>query len=45
MRRGLLAWSETEVPRAVLDARVARLQAAMTEAELVRHLLEAVGRG
>ena len=29
MRRGLIAWSEDEVPRAVLDARVARLQSAM----------------
>jgi len=29
MRRGLLAWSEAEVPRATLDARVARCQAAL----------------
>lgn len=34
MRRGLLAWSEVEVPPAVLDSRVARLQGAMAEAGL-----------
>jgi len=32
MRRGLLAWNEEEVPRAVLDARVSRLQGAMADA-------------
>ena len=32
MRRGLLAWSPDEVPPGVLDARVARCQAAMAEA-------------
>ncbi len=31
MRRGLLSWSETEVPKAVLDARVGRLQGLMRE--------------
>jgi hypothetical protein len=31
MRRGLLAWSEHEVPRAALEARVARLRAAMRD--------------
>lgn len=34
MRRGLLSWSEDEVPRSVLDARVARCQDAMAEAGL-----------
>jgi len=34
MRRGLLAWNRDEVPKAVLDARVARLQAAMADAGL-----------
>ena len=34
MRRGLLAWSEEEVPRGVLDARVARCRAAMAGAGL-----------
>ncbi len=29
MRRGLLAWSEDETPKAALEARVARMQAAM----------------
>jgi hypothetical protein len=29
MRRGLLAWSEAETPKAALEARVARMQAAM----------------
>jgi hypothetical protein len=29
MRRGLISWSENEVPAATLEARVARLQAAM----------------
>ena len=29
MRRGLLAWSEAETPKAALEARVARVQAAM----------------
>jgi Xaa-Pro aminopeptidase len=29
MRRGLISWSEEEVPRSVLDARVARCQEAM----------------
>lgn len=29
MRRGLLAWSEVETPKAALEARVARMQAAM----------------
>jgi hypothetical protein len=34
MRRGLIAWDETEVPRAALDARAARLGQAMTAAKL-----------
>jgi len=34
MRRGLLAWDRNEVPEAVLDARVARLQGAMAAAGL-----------
>ena len=34
MRRGLLAWDETEVPAAALDSRVARCQAAMADAGL-----------
>lgn len=32
MRRGLIAWSKTELPERVLDARVARTQAAMARA-------------
>jgi Xaa-Pro aminopeptidase len=39
MRRGLLAWSEKEVPKAALDARVARVQAAMADAGLGALLL------
>jgi len=38
MRRGLLAWSEEETPKAALEARVARMQAAM-KAEGVDALL------
>lgn len=38
MRRGLLAWSEDETPKAALEARVARMQAAM-KAEGVDALL------
>ena len=34
MRRGLISWSQEEMPAAVLDARVARLQAAMREQQL-----------
>ena len=34
MRRGLLAWSEAEVPKPALDDRLARLQSAMAEARL-----------
>lgn len=34
MRRGLLAWDRNEVPKAALDARVARLQGAMEDAGL-----------
>ena len=34
MRRGLISWSKDELPEAVLDARVAALQAAMAEAGL-----------
>jgi Xaa-Pro aminopeptidase len=34
VRRGLISWSRDEVPAPVLDARVARLQAAMRDAEL-----------
>lgn len=34
MRRGLIAWSEAEVPRAALEARAARLTAAMQAAKL-----------
>jgi len=34
MRRGLIAWSEAEVPRAALEARAARLTAAMRGAKL-----------
>jgi Xaa-Pro aminopeptidase len=34
MRRGLMSWSRQEMPVAQLDARLARLQAAMREAEL-----------
>jgi hypothetical protein len=34
MRRGLILWSETEVPAAVLDARVARFQKAMAAERL-----------
>ncbi len=34
MRKGLLSWDENEVPRAVLEARVARAQAGMREAGL-----------
>jgi hypothetical protein len=34
MRRGLIAWSEAEVPRAALEARVERLSAAMKRAKL-----------
>ena len=39
MRRGLIAWSEDEVPRAALETRVARLQAAMADADLGAVLL------
>jgi Xaa-Pro aminopeptidase len=34
MRRGLISWSRAELPEMVLDARVARLQAAMAQAKL-----------
>jgi hypothetical protein len=34
MRRGLISWSKTELPPSVLDARVARAQAAMAEARV-----------
>lgn len=34
MRRGLISWSKAELPTAVLDARVARAQAAMRQAGL-----------
>ncbi|MBN3807416.1 hypothetical protein GXB81_30955 [Paraburkholderia sp. Ac-20336] len=34
MRRGLISWSREEVPQAILEARVARLQQAMREARL-----------
>ena len=34
MRRGLISWSKSELPEAVLDARVARVQAAMIPAGL-----------
>lgn len=34
MRRGLISWSRTELPPSVLDARVARAQAAMNEARV-----------
>ena len=34
MRRGLIAWSKTELPPSVLDARVARTQAAMADARI-----------
>ena len=33
MRRGLIAWSRAELPEVTLDARVARVQAAMVSAE------------
>jgi len=39
MRRGLLSWDEAEVPAAVLDARVEKLRAAMTDAGLDAVLL------
>ncbi len=39
MRRGLLAWSEEEVPRAVLDARLRRCQAALADAGMDALLL------
>jgi hypothetical protein len=39
MRRGLLSWDEAEVPADVLDARVEKLRAAMTEAGLDAVLL------
>jgi hypothetical protein len=32
MRRGLISWSKTELPESVLDARMARVQAAMAQA-------------
>jgi Xaa-Pro aminopeptidase len=32
MRRGLISWSKAELPESVLDARIARVQAAMTQA-------------
>src|SRR5262245_32718148 len=32
MRRGLISWSKAELPESALDARVARVQAAMGEA-------------
>src|SRR3954471_17169544 len=34
MRRGLMGWDPAELPKAALDARVARLQAAMKHADL-----------
>jgi len=34
MRRGLIAWSKTELPESVLDGRVARAQAAMASANI-----------
>ncbi len=34
MRRGLIAWSKTELPEAVFDARLARLRAAMEKESL-----------
>ena len=34
MRRGLIAWSRTELPESVLDGRVARAQAAMAAANV-----------
>jgi len=34
MRRGLISWSKTELPPSVLDARVARAQAAMADARV-----------
>jgi Xaa-Pro aminopeptidase len=34
MRRGLISWSRAELPEAVLDARIAAVQAAMTHAGL-----------
>lgn len=34
MRRGLISWSQAELPKTVLDARVAAVQAAMEEADL-----------
>ena len=34
MRRGLIAWSRTELPESVLDGRVARAQAAMADAKI-----------
>lgn len=39
MRRGLIAWSRDEVPAAALDARVAKLQAAMKQDALDAVLL------
>ena len=32
MRRGLISWSKAELPESVLDARIARVQAAMAQA-------------
>jgi hypothetical protein len=34
MRRGLISWSKAELPEAALDARIARVQAAMGEADV-----------
>jgi Xaa-Pro aminopeptidase len=34
MRRGLIAWSRTELPESVLDGRVARIQASIAEAKI-----------
>jgi hypothetical protein len=39
MRRGLIAWSKTELPEAALAARVERLRAAMREAGLEHFLV------
>ena len=39
VRRGLIAWSKTELPEATLNARIARAQAAMREAGLDALLL------
>jgi len=34
MRRGLISWSKAELPQSVLDARVARVRAAMAQANI-----------